>query len=112
MKNISSGFFIYCSKSIPEYTDSEMHIGPEDRMFSDVYEIKTWGHTPKHVSLNIAVLGFVKQNQVVSVMPFEGSVEGAMSSRELLTLENDEDTEDVRYYIRYSEMIIIKYNLR
>ncbi|CAG2254173.1 unnamed protein product [Mytilus edulis] len=94
MNNISNDFFMYCSKSIPEYTDFEMHIGPDDRMFSDVYEIKTWGQTPKYVRVNIAVLGFVKQNQDVSVRSFEGYVEGSMISREVLTLKDDSHAEE------------------
>ncbi|CAC5424472.1 unnamed protein product [Mytilus coruscus] len=74
--NISNGFFLYCSKVIPEHTDFTMHLGSEDKIFSDVYEIKTWGDTPNHLDLQISVLGFVEENQLVVIMPLEGSVEG------------------------------------
>ncbi|XP_071179132.1 uncharacterized protein [Mytilus edulis] len=79
--NIINGFFLYCSKVIPEHIDFAMHLGSEDRIFSDVYEIKTWGDTPNNLDLQISVLGFVQENQLVVIMPLEGSVEGTITGQ-------------------------------
>ncbi|CAG2200674.1 unnamed protein product [Mytilus edulis] len=78
---ISNGFFLYCSKVIPEHIDFAMHLSSEDRILSDIYEIKTWGDTPNHLDLQISVLGFVQENQLVVIMPLEGSVEGNITGQ-------------------------------
>ncbi|CAG2200680.1 unnamed protein product [Mytilus edulis] len=79
--NLSNSFFLYCSKVIPEHTDFAMHLSSEDKIFSDVYEIKTWGVTPYCLDLQISVLGFVQENQLVVIMPLEGSVEGNITGQ-------------------------------
>ncbi|XP_076108147.1 uncharacterized protein LOC143076304 isoform X2 [Mytilus galloprovincialis] len=79
--NLSNSFFLYCSKVIPEHTDFTMHLSSEDKIFSDVYEIKTWGVTPYRLDLQISVLGFVQENQLVVIMPLEGSVEGNITGQ-------------------------------
>ncbi|CAG2234371.1 unnamed protein product [Mytilus edulis] len=89
--NIRTNFFLCCSKIIPEYTDISIHLGSEDRIFSDVYEIKTWGDTPTYLELNISVLGFVEENQLVVIMPLEGSVEGKISGQSFKDGEHAEE---------------------
>ncbi|VDI62610.1 Hypothetical predicted protein [Mytilus galloprovincialis] len=89
--NISTNFFLCCSKIIPEYTDVSIHLGSEDRIFSDVYEIKTWGDTPQCLELDISVLGFVDENQLVVIMPLEGSVEGNISGQSFTDGEHAEE---------------------
>ncbi|CAG2213541.1 PSMD10 [Mytilus edulis] len=89
--NISTNFFLCCSKIIPEYTDVSIHLGFEDRIFSDVYEIKTWGDTPKYLELDISVPGFVDENQLVVIMPLEGSVEGNITGQSFTDGEHEEE---------------------
>ncbi|XP_052075065.1 uncharacterized protein LOC127712592 isoform X2 [Mytilus californianus] len=96
--NISNGFFLYCSKVIPEYNDFAMHLGFEDQIFSDVYEIKTWGDTPRYLDLHISVLGFVQENQLVVVMPLEGSVEGNITGQAFT--EGDYEEEYTKFDIK------------
>lgn len=105
MDNLSNSFFLYCSKVIPEHTDFAMHLGSEDRIFSDVYEIKTWGVTPYRLDLQISVLGFVQENQLVVIMPLEGSVEGNITGQTFTEGEYGEEVSsfDHQLYI---------YNLR
>lgn len=89
--NIRTNFFLCCSKIIPEYTNISIHLGSEERIFSDVYEIQTWGDTPTYLELNISVLGFVEENQLVEIMPLEGSVEGKLSGQSFKDGEHAEE---------------------
>ncbi|XP_052073568.1 uncharacterized protein LOC127711528 isoform X2 [Mytilus californianus] len=89
--NINIGFYLYCSKVIPEYTDISMHLGSEDRIFSDVYEIKTWGDTPRYLEFHISVLGIVEDNQLVVIVPLEGSAEGNISGQAFTDGEHAEE---------------------
>ncbi|XP_071177592.1 uncharacterized protein [Mytilus edulis] len=102
--NISTNFFLYCSKIIPEYTDVSLHLGLEDRIFSDVYEIKTWGDTPKYLELDISVLGFVDENQLVVIMPLDGSVEGNITGQSVTDGEHAEEYTEFEIKIDLTRM--------
>ncbi|XP_071177586.1 uncharacterized protein [Mytilus edulis] len=59
--------------------------------YGDVYEIQTWGNTPTCLKLDISVLGFVEENELVVIMPLEGFVEGNISGQSFTDGEHPEE---------------------
>ncbi|VDI34211.1 Hypothetical predicted protein, partial [Mytilus galloprovincialis] len=102
MDNIRNGFFLYCSRVIAEYTDYTIYRGSEDELFSDVYEIKTWGDIPRYLDLHIYVLGIVQNNQVVNILPLEGFVKGNITCQALSSGDYREEytTFDIKVDLR------------
>ncbi|VDH89985.1 Hypothetical predicted protein [Mytilus galloprovincialis] len=107
--NISIGFFLYCSKIMPEYTDISMHLGSEYQIFSDVFEIKTWGDTPKFLKLQISVLGIVENNQLAVIMPLEGYVEGNIADQAITDGEHAEEYTELDINIDLTRIKMAKF---
>lgn len=96
MHNVSNGFFLYWSRIIPEQVDLSVEFGSDHKIFSDIYDIKTWGNTPRYLQVTIAVQGVVKQNESTIVMPIEGYVDGAFVGHEIQTVEENDYAEEVQ----------------
>lgn len=73
--NIASGFFLYIAKESTEYTNVQFMLGPNEHMFSDVFEVIAWGLKPDKIALNIKVEGRPRCNEEVIILPIEGDVE-------------------------------------
>lgn len=72
---ITDGFFLYIAKESTEYTNVQFMLGPNEHIFSDVFEVIAWGSKPAKIALDIKVEGRPRCNEEVLLFPIEGDVD-------------------------------------
>lgn len=91
---IWNDFYLFCCKMKQQYTDVNNQLEEKEALFSDVYELMTWGKTPKELKLELTVHGAPSRNERLSVLPIQCSVAGVIDVKN--TQEEEDDIAVVR----------------
>jgi hypothetical protein len=92
-EGIWNNFYLFCCKMKQQYTDINNQLDEKEVLFSDVYELMTWGKIPKELKLELTVPGAPRRNERLSLLPIQCSVAGVIDVKN--TPDDSEQDADV-----------------
>jgi len=92
-EGIWNNFYLFCCKMKQQYTDLNNQLDEKEVLFSDVYELMTWGKIPKELKLELTVPGAPRRNERLSLLPIQCSVAGVIDVKN--TPDDSEQEDDV-----------------